>query len=321
MENTPQPAAKIIVPPLIPDDGTPCGFALEQHFLSFMAYFFPDTDSQINWTFQHEFLAKELQATANDALMGTHHCDKLVKLRRFSGEEDWLCIHLEVQVSLQTACAERMFIYHYRKPAASMALPGDASPNWLPQKNGHAALGGKLELEFPIETLLHFPKPGTTWGIDSKPFPLLALHKLIIRPPTPEMNCRYETQCKMARMLHAHKWDATLIRHFFQLIDWMMPLPLDLELKFSTFIGGLEEGNGTEYISPIEQVRSEQRFHEGEQGGKTELLSRLLTRRFGNLPPATQARIKQATIEQIDIWFDRGMDAATLDEVFQGLAH
>ena len=82
---------------------------------------------------------------------------------------------------------------------------------------------------------------------------------------------------------------------------------------------------GMEYISSIERVRSEQKFREGkqegEQGGKTELLSRLLTRRFGVLPPATQALLTQATIEQIDAWFDRGMDAQTLDEVFQGLAH
>jgi predicted transposase YdaD len=91
----------------------------------------------------------------------------------------------------------------------------------------------------------------------------------------------------------------------------------------------LEEEKRMEYISSIERVRSEQRFHEGEQkgkqageqGGKTEMLSRLLTRRFGVLPPATQAQIKQATIEQIAAWFDRGMDATTLDEVFQGLAH
>ncbi len=60
---------------------------------------------------------------------------------------------------------------------------------------------------------------------------------------------------------------------------------------------------------------------EGEQGGKAELLSRLLTRRFGNLPPATQTQISQATIEQIDAWFDRAMDAPILSDVFQGLAH
>lgn len=72
-----------------------------------------------------------------------------------------------------------------------------------------------------------------------------------------------------------------------------------------------------EYITSIERVRSEQKFHDG----KTELLSRLLTRRFGPLPLATQEKIQQASISQIDAWFDRGIDAPTLDEVFQGLAH
>lgn len=96
-----------------------------------------------------------------------------------------------------------------------------------------------------------------------------------------------------------------------------------------------------EYISSIERVRSEQRFLEGVnvgeqrgelrgeqrgeqkgvQGGKTAMLSRLLTRRFGPLPAATHQKIKQATIMQIEAWFDRGIDAQTLDEVFQTLEH
>jgi hypothetical protein len=126
-------------------------------------------------------------------------------------------------------------------------------------------------------------------------------------------------------LLHAHQWDATLIRQFFLVIDWMMALPPELALKLSTFIDALEEGKRMEYISSVERIKLEQKLHEGEQkglqGGKTELLSRLLTRRFGSLPPAIQARIQQAAVAQIDDWFDRGMDAQTLDEVFQGFAH
>ncbi len=92
-----------------------------------------------------------------------------------------------------------------------------------------------------------------------------------------------------------------------------------------------------EYISSIERVRSEQKFlegvnvgeHRGEQrgeqkgvqGGKTAMLSRLLTRRFGPLPAATHEKIVQATVTQIEAWFDRGIDAQTLDEVFQALEH
>lgn len=80
-----------------------------------------------------------------------------------------------------------------------------------------------------------------------------------------------------------------------------------------------------EYISSIERVRSEQKFHEGEQKGeqrgKTEMLIRLLALRFGNLPPAVQVKINAAPNTQIEAWFDRAVDAPTLDEVFQGIAH
>ena len=47
------------------------------------------------------------------------------------------------------------------------------------------------------------------------------------------------------------------------------------------------------------------------------MLSRLLTKRFGNLPADVAGQIKNASKEQIEIWFDRVIDAATLDEVFQ----
>ncbi len=74
------------------------------------------------------------------------------------------------------------------------------------------------------------------------------------------------------------------------------------------------------------EQRGEQRGEQsgkqqGEQKGKTEMLSRLLTRRFGDLPAPIQAQIKAASNTQIEAWFDRGMEAQTLDEVFQGLAH
>jgi hypothetical protein len=43
-----------------------------------------------------------------------------------------------------------------------------------------------------------------------------------------------------------------------------------------------------------------------------------LTRRFGPLPEWVAERAKGASVEQLDIWFDRGLDATTLTEVFGG---
>ncbi len=47
------------------------------------------------------------------------------------------------------------------------------------------------------------------------------------------------------------------------------------------------------------------------------MLQRQLTRRFGPLPTEVIARISGATVEEIDLWADRVLDARTLDEVFR----
>ena len=330
MDNHPQSAVEINAAP--PSDyDTPWKIAVEQHFQAFMDFYFPAAYVQIDWSFQHEFLDKELQAIAKDALVGTRHVDKLVKVRRLSGEEDWLCIHLEVQVSRQAQFAERMFVYHYRifdlyrKPAVSMALLGDDSLTWLPQKYSHAAMDCKLDFEFPIVKLLRYSDQEADLEVNPNPFALLTLAYLKNRATANDMSRRYEVKCKLVRLLHAHNWDASLIRQFFLVIDWMMALPPELAVKLSTFISELEEEQRMEYISSIERVRTEQKVHEGEQRGeqkgKTEMLRHLLIRRFGKLPPVVLAQIKDASNAQIEAWFDRAVDAPTLGEVFQGLAH
>ena len=80
-----------------------------------------------------------------------------------------------------------------------------------------------------------------------------------------------------------------------------------------------------EYVSSIERIKLEQKLHEGidlgvEQGEAT-MLSRLLTRRFGDLPQWAQEQVKNAAKAQIEAWFDRAIDADALDHVFQDMPH
>lgn len=117
--------------------------------------------------------------------------------------------------------------------------------------------------------------------------------------------------------MHGRQWESQLIREFFLVIDWMMALPDELELKLEHFVVELEQEQKMEYISSIERIR----LARIKQEGKLEMLSRLLMRRFGSLPQAVLARLNAATQGQIEDWFDRGMDAATLDEVFMDRAN
>ncbi|MGF1546416.1 MAG: DUF4351 domain-containing protein [Thiotrichales bacterium] len=60
----------------------------------------------------------------------------------------------------------------------------------------------------------------------------------------------------------------------------------------------------------------EQGLEQGLREGQAELLRRQLTRRFGPLPSATQTRLAQATLAQLETWADNILDAETLEAVF-----
>jgi DNA-binding transcriptional MocR family regulator len=56
---------------------------------------------------------------------------------------------------------------------------------------------------------------------------------------------------------------------------------------------------------------------EGKIEGETSLIERQITHRFGPPGPDTQARLKTATLEQIEQWAENILDATTLEDVFK----
>ncbi|MEY4979259.1 MAG: hypothetical protein RLZZ352_1529 [Pseudomonadota bacterium] len=64
------------------------------------------------------------------------------------------------------------------------------------------------------------------------------------------------------------------------------------------------------------QQGMQQGMHVGKLVGETDMLCRVLVRRFGPLPAAVQAQISAADAEQIRLWFDRSLDANDLAYVF-----
>jgi len=56
---------------------------------------------------------------------------------------------------------------------------------------------------------------------------------------------------------------------------------------------------------------------EGIPQGEAQILRRQLGRRFGPLPEWVEARLSQATTDQLEHWADRILDADSLDAVFK----
>ena len=55
---------------------------------------------------------------------------------------------------------------------------------------------------------------------------------------------------------------------------------------------------------------------QGRQQGEALVLQRLLSKRFGPVPSDITNRIADASVEQIEAWVDRVMDAQLLSDVF-----
>jgi flagellar biosynthesis/type III secretory pathway protein FliH len=62
----------------------------------------------------------------------------------------------------------------------------------------------------------------------------------------------------------------------------------------------------------------EEDFREGVKQGEAKMLMRALEHRFGALSHAVTARVMGASIEDIERWLGRVLDAASLDDVFAG---
>jgi len=144
--------------------------AIELYFQEFMAFYFPDAYTEIDWSREHVFLDQELRAVVQDAELGTRFVDRLVRVTVLNGDESWIYIHIEVQGTRQAEFAQRMFVYNYRiydrfkRPVASLAVLADKHKYWKPASYGFSVLGYKLMMEFPVAKL-RYSMTGT--GISS----------------------------------------------------------------------------------------------------------------------------------------------------------
>lgn len=70
---------------------------------------------------------------------------------------------------------------------------------------------------------------------------------------------------------------------------------------------GLEEGR--------REGRKEGRM-EGERKGRADTLEKLLRLKFGELPPAIAQRLHQANETELDLWSERILFVASIEEMF-----
>lgn len=185
---------------------------LEEVFDDVLRFIFKDADQLFNFKKRFEFLDKELNELypEPDKQSSTRVVDKLVKVFRSNGEEEWMLLHVEVQEQNGLTFPERMFRYYYRlydkyqKPVTAIAIFTGNGRKSFPDRYKHSCLG--THLEYIYNTLRIVDYPDQMLETSKNPFALvmLAVKKALLPDGTPDME-RLKHKLLVAKTLLARK--------------------------------------------------------------------------------------------------------------------
>ena len=280
---------------------------IELYFYQFMAFFFPEAHTQIDWSKPYTFLDKELQKVIREAETASGRVDKLVKLFLLTGQEVWVLIHIEIQGSREKGFPQRIYIYNYRiydkyvRPVASFAILTDDQEGWRPTHFGYELFGTRVTLDFPIVKLLDYKPRTAELTEELNPFAVVVAAHLETHETRNDPGRRFDAKLRLAKHLYRRGHNRKQILELFRFIDWIMTLPQALEANFQLELTRFEEGNNMPYVTTIERMATEKGLQQGiqrgiQQGveqGVQESIIHILTIRFGLVSSAIANQIKQ----------------------------
>ena len=291
------------------DHDSPWKTALDQFPRSLLELTFPDVAAGIDWTVEPKSLEQELREITPDSEVGAKRVDKLLKVRLLDGTDQWLYIHIEVQMHYDPDLPRRLFIYHYRifdkygVSPLTLAILGDTSRKWRPTSYHYQSLGCGITFRFCICKTIDFrgklddPRYRNQQGLF-----IIAAHlgtQQHRRNPQNLFDCRFELFVK----LNNEGYSPSEIRQLIRLIDWLMPLPDDLKLQFRNQLQQRLPDKTMPHITLFEELALKEGLEKGLQKGLVdgrqegllqnarEAILDVLDTRFGEVPDAVRERV------------------------------
>lgn len=279
--------------------------ALEQHFASFLALFFPPAHAAIDWSQPISFRDTELQQIAPDDQAGKQRVDKLVRVRRRDGSPAWIFVHVEVQSQRDSAFAERMFRYHARLydrdriPVVSLAVLGDEDLAWRPDRFGYALWGCELNLRFPSVKLLDVD-PAMLERTPNLFAALTLLHR-------DAQETRGRPEERLARKVTRYRallrqgYSAADIRSLLRLMEHLLRLDPELARQARDAMRQVEvEEMGMDtFVTSFEEIGRAEGLAEGEVRGQRNVILHQLGRKIGPLTEGLQEHINTLDSDQL----------------------
>ena len=276
------------------DHDSPWKCALELLFRPFLELAFPDVAARIDWTVEPISLEQELRAISPDSEVGLKRTNKLVKVRLLDGTDQWLLVHIEVQMQYDNKLPRRVFDYccrihsRYKMSVVPLVILGDTRRNWRPTSysGGFGNLG--LHIRFAICKVDDFKnRIEAPCHRDNLTIFIIAAYlgtQKHRKDPANLSECRLE----LTQKLYARGYTKEDLRSLLFVIDWLMPLPAEHKVQFRKRLQQLQKEKPMPHVTLFEELSREEGRQEGRQG----CILDLLETRFGEVPVAIRDRVR-----------------------------
>jgi len=233
---------------------------LDLYLPAFMEFFFPEVYAQIDWPQGYEVIDQELHKIKRYSKRSKRFADKLVKVWRLDGNEQWVLIHIEIQSQQETGFEERVFVYFYRLrdvhevPVASFVVLGDTTQDWKPDEYKEEMWGTELNFKYPVVKLRDYWKRWDELEQSKNPFATVVMAHLQTQRSHNDPDARYEMKLNLIRRLFKLGYEREEINNLFKFIDWLMWLPEEQEITLYQEVIEMEEGEYMTYVPMEERV-------------------------------------------------------------------
>jgi hypothetical protein len=299
---------------------------IEQFTRSFLEVTFPDVAASIDWSVEPESLEQELHEITPASEVGAKRVDKLLKVRLLDGTDQWLYIHIEVQMHHDHDLPKRLFIYHYRifdkygVSPLTLAILGDSSRKWRPTSYHYQSLGCGITFRFRICKTIDFKgKLDDPRYRHQQALVVIAAHLGTQQhrlSPQQLSDYRLELTIKFSN----EGYSPSEIHQLHRLIDRLMPLPDALKIQFRIQLQQRLPDTAMPHITLFEELALKEGLEKGILQNGREAILDVLDTRFGQVPASVREQVNALCSEPtLKNLLRRAVRTPSLEEFQAGL--
>lgn len=201
----------------------------------FVEFFLPDLYQEIDWSFEPQFLEKELQNPKN-ITKPKRIADKLVKVKLKNGEEKWIYIHIEFQTDGSIEIGVRMFDYYqyirerYGKEIVAIVIYTGTKVPKQPNIYKQHYFGTTITYEY--NSYVVNKQKEEELLANQNPFAIVVLANLYVLQSLNDDEKRYVLKEKVFEIAKNRGYNLDDTIKLFIFAKELMKLPAELEQKF-----------------------------------------------------------------------------------------